>query len=531
MMEAMPRRPFLRFQSTRVIDALGICALSILFRVPVLANASGLNSDVAIVGLQARHMLALEFHPLLWGSGYQSSVDSAIAAVFFAGLGAQPWVLIASALALHLALTLAVHDVLLRVLGEKGDARFRAFALACLLVFTTASVHSFALNPPREAALLLAFFALASASKIAISPKPFHKIYASCAFSGLACYADPYAILLYPVWALGLTLEVCATRGFERNLRSFARVVAASGVGLLPYLLLRSSTGATAGKTSLRLEVFPHNLALLLNVCGPWWSGLSTYAAQDAMDYTLWHPPTAIRYGAGLGTAALAALFLGALFVVAAAARAHGRGCIRAPEIRWGIVGVFGVLLTFVGFLGSVMVMDQFSMRYLAAATLLLPFALVPFARKLPMWVLLSLLGMHLQATAISGWVSFTPYVAGALPVRSTIGSGAAETKLVAFLQEQEVDVAEADYWASYRLSFLAQERIVVVPTNATEDRYPPHRIRFLDATKVAYIHDAFRSRESVDTARKTARERGTVTRETALDTGPFTVFVIEAAR
>src|SRR5205085_1096614 len=65
-------------------------------------------------------------------------------------------------------------------------------------------------------------------------------------------------------------------------------------------------------------------------------------------------------------------------------------------------------------------------------------------------------------------------------------------------LRERGIECAVADYWASYRLTFMYRENPVVVPTNEVEDRYKPYRDRFEAARVVAYIHDAYRSRENL---------------------------------
>ena len=51
---------------------------------------------------------------------------------------------------------------------------------------------------------------------------------------------------------------------------------------------------------------------------------------------------------------------------------------------------------------------------------------------------------------------------------------------LIDCLERQGQRTGRADYWIAYRLTFLAQERIVVAP-DLSEDRYPPYR-RMIDA-------------------------------------------------
>jgi hypothetical protein len=56
-----------------------------------------------------------------------------------------------------------------------------------------------------------------------------------------------------------------------------------------------------------------------------------------------------------------------------------------------------------------------------------------------------------------------------------------------------------ADYWVSYRLTFLYREAIRVIPIHASEDRYSAYRDAFGHAGRVAYIFDPHRSRETFE--------------------------------
>lgn len=123
----------------------GLVALSYLFRLPPLLNADSTNSDAAVVGLQAMHVLRGEWSPFLWGSGYQTSVDSLVAAAFFAVLGPTPRALMVSALTLHVALTLLAFATVRRHLDAP-----RAFIATLPVVLTASSVHTYALYPPRR---------------------------------------------------------------------------------------------------------------------------------------------------------------------------------------------------------------------------------------------------------------------------------------------------------------------------------------------------------------------------------------------
>jgi hypothetical protein len=159
---------------------------------------------------------------------------------------------------------------------------------------------------------------------------------------------------------------------------------------------------------------------------------------------------------------------------------------------RIGAVGLAMVPVTIGGFLVSPMVMDHFSSRYLAAIVLTAPFALAPVARSLKWEWATAALAPYLVSAAISGWVSYAPFGLSVHP------SLAVDARLGELLRERGIRHAMADYWASYRLTFMYRENPTVVPTNEVEDRYRPYRRAFESAKVVAYLYDPYRSRENL---------------------------------
>lgn len=515
-MPSRPARRALVFGSAAIL-----LALSIYFRSPVLLNAPGLNSDVAVVGLQAGHLGKGEWSPFLWGSGYQSSVDGMVARVWFALFGTKPWALLASALAMHIALTFGVWVTLLKRVGLAC-----ASALALMLVFTTPPIHSFALYPPREASLALVMFAMVLADRISQAKKPKVLLAISSLLAGLSCFADPYARLLYPVWfVLALLTAWDEEKSRRERMLHGALLLAWSLVGLVPDTLLRHSSAANAGPMGLSASVLSHNWRLLWDTCGPWAFGTRPLYAPNVSDYQPWPISSPLLLTARFGTALFLAMTAsgGALFFARR---------IPFPVRRLGLAGALGVYGTFAAFLCSVMVMDHFSMRYLASAFLLAPFAMAPIAWLLAervrggAAVLFASLAPYLVASAVCGWVAFFPYYRGAVPVRDALGQGTPDYALGQYLKDAHVDYAMADYWASYRLTFLFQEKPIVVPKNAGEDRYPPYRRAFEAAKRVAYIYDPGRSRESEEERARTVSSLGQLVSQARV--GPFTVYVVE---
>jgi hypothetical protein len=460
---------------------LAVLAASILFRLPPLINAPGTNSDAAIVGLQSMHILRGEWSWFLLGSGYQTSVDALVAAGFFALTGPSPFWLMASTLAGHIVLTGLAFSILRRKLSP-----WLAALLVLPLVFAPDPVHTYVLYPPRQASLTLVFLSFWLLDRAASARRPLLAFGMGAAVASLACFADPYALLFLPV--LGLHLLLSAMDGVPPRplpLRRAGAGLAGLVVGLVPYWLLTHSQGASRGQTSLSAAVIPHNLDLLRNDCLPWLLSTKVYAAKHMSDYMPWETGAPYHlFQLAAASLLVAGLVSGGLLFF--------RRSLSWEIRRIGVIGFVMVPVTLGGFLVSPMVMDHFSSRYLAAILLCAPFALAPAAKLLKWEQLTVALAPYLVSAAVSGWVSYAPFGLSVHP------SLADDQRLGERLRERGIRYAEADYWASYRLTFLYRENPVIVPTNEGEDRYRPYRQAFEKAKVVAYVHDAYRSRESL---------------------------------
>jgi hypothetical protein len=499
---------FVKAESAELLLVL----LSYAFRFPALLNADSTNSDAAVVGLQATHILGGETSRFLWGSGYQTSVDSFVAAGFFAVLGKSPWALMMSALTLHVAATVLVFRMLARHVEKSAG-----FVLSLLLVFTPSSVHSYALYPPREASLFLALAAFAAIDRAAVGTRRnAFALYVGCALSTLATYADPYALLLAP---LSLLLAALLVIGSEEKTRLVAAGVAGAVTGAFPSILVKTSDGAKNGPLGLKLELVSHNFDLFVHDCLPWAMSTKIYYAKHVMDYSPWEPPGIVSLALFLCALSFAGLL--ALSGVSAFSRS-----LEWNDKRVGVVGLLVFPLGCAGFMTSVMVMDHFSMRYLAAITLLSPLALLPLAKRVRPRTLAFALAPYLLSSAIGGWVGYGPFVRGPVPVRPV--EIADDYALLALLHEKGIKVAIADYWTAYRLTFLFHEDPIFVPKNEGEDRYAPYRRTFESAPRFAYVFDPGRSRENKDDALRDLREHNANVEE--LRTGALTVWLVTRA-
>ncbi len=471
-----------------------LVALSIAFRLPPLVNAAATNSDAAIVGLQAIHIQHGELSFFLFGSHYQTSVDSFVAALFFFVLAATPRALVLSALAGHIAVTLFSHAILSRHLSAA-----RAFALTLLLVFTPAAVHSYALYPPREASIAIAFGALFCLDRAA--GEKTWKLGLGSALASLACFADPYAFVFMPAVA-AMALLSALDRDHDSVRRRIATSVIGGALGAIPLAILFAQSPSKQGELGIGLDRIVHNARIFRDTCLPWLLSTTPFTAAHMMDYGPWTAPAWFRPIQWLGAASFCVALVAATYVSI-------RRSTTSPLRRLGLAGAATTLVTLLGFFTSVMVMDHFSMRYLASILLVAPLSLAPLAARVSPRLLALGLAPYLISAAVGGWVSYGPDVSGIEIVREPSAS-TDDYRLGEELRARDVHVAVADYWVAYRLTFLFREDPIVVPSHESQDRYAPYRASFASAPRYAWIYDPLRSEEPLDAlmARLTAENK-----------------------
>lgn len=504
---------------------------SYAYRLPALVTAGGTNSDAAVVGLQAMHLLRGEWSPFLLGSTYQTSVDSFVAAAFFVVLGPTPFALMLSSLTGHVALTLFAWATLARRL-----APWTAALVTLPLVVSTSVVHGNALYPPRQAALTIAFAAFwaldgavrahgrARARAPGLTPRAEQvRFGVGGALASLACFADPYALLFAPL--LGAHALLAAGRGAAGR-RRVAAAIAGALVGAVPLVALLTSARSRHGETSMKLAALGHNFELLRRECLPWLLATTPYAPVHVMDWQPWHAPAAFAVVQLLGAAALVAGFGYAFVAGLVPGAARGVGW---DARRLGLVGALVVPLALGGFLVSTMVMDAFSTRYLVAVLLLAPFALAPAAARLGARRFAVLLAPWLVSAGVCGWIGYRPFVDGVAVRTDAPGAAADDERLGARLRALGVEAGTADYWVAYRESFLFRETPPIAPTHASQDRYAPYRDALARASRWAYVVDRYRSEEAVEVVepRVRAEAASSGAEVERVDEGSLVAFVV----
>jgi hypothetical protein len=454
-----------------------LIALNVVFRLPAFINASGVHSDAAIVGLQAMHMLHGETSRFLWGAGYQASFDAWVVAGLFALGGPSPLKLMLAPFFGHLILCFFAWSVL-----ERRLTPWKAFVLGLPLVFAPQAINSVALYPPRQWCLTLLFAAI---WLIDSAPRRWGALRVALGLlcGALSLYLDQYAqLVLGPVVIFFLFCTFDAPRTWKTVLVRFSAGAGGLALGLLLVHALRNAAGASTYETNLTMSVAraQANWPLFKNICLPWLLGAKAFVPGANLYPDLWLPPAALRAWQSLGATSLL------LFILAAPALVLVR---RVPwEVaRLGLLGAGAAAAAVLGFLLSGITYDMWAVRYLAPIVWLAPFALAPLA-----YLVVSATGLglvllpYLSVAAIGGWLSFGHYVNGPLPRRDRRGQAREELVVARFLRSRHITLAAAQYWLSYRLTFLYQEDPIVVPL--ADDRYPPYREAFDHASTVAYI-------------------------------------------
>ena len=136
----------------------------------------------------------------------------------------------------------------------------------------------------------------------------------------------------------------------------------------------------------------------------------------------------------------------------------------------------------------------------------------------------LGVVSPYLLTAAIGGWLSYGPYVDGPRPALDPRGTAKEEAEVARALRERGVKFAAAQYWLSYRLTFLFDEDPVVITLNPWEDRYPTYRQGFDRASTVAYIFHPSETRARIEDYEPRVRAQGgTVDR---LDVSGFSLLI-----
>ena len=453
-----------------------LITLTILFRLPPILNANAINSDAAVVALQARHILKGEWSSSLWGIGYQSSFDALMTALGFALAGESARTVILVQTCGYLLLVFFSYQTLQRHLGS-----IKAAILNLPLVFAPIALSIPLLYAGRQWCITVLFGSIWCLQRAGTSkfPRLFYALGVSTAL--LALHLDRFALIFMPgiLFLIVTSLrDGCATNRLV--LQRIGACLSGGVIGLLSYYLVHA-TDEPVSQMQWGLTYLSKNLPLLWSSCLPYLLSYRVFIPGGNLYPDLWRPP-----GGFLGVQLLGAVVFIALLAFGGASIVLAR--IPWPIRRLGVVGLIICACSLGGFCLSVMPVDVWSVRYLSPILWSAPFAIAPAAFLLRGRSLALLLGPYLISAAVAGWLSWGDSTKAIVPALTARGQAAEERQLGAYLRGKGIEAGAAQYWLAYRLTFLFHENPVVIPLNPGEDRYEPYRRKFAMAPIKVYI-------------------------------------------
>ncbi|MFY0524536.1 hypothetical protein ACN28I_15665 [Archangium gephyra] len=504
-----------RVLATGALLALG----TLLFRLPVFLNAEALDSDIAVVGLQAWHLARGEFSPLLWGTNYQGITAPLAVLLVETLLPVRPSLALALSSVLgHVVLVLALFGVLRRVLPLPLAALGAGSVAVCPEPLNFLTYSAF-----RIWAFTLVFLGLYLAERAAGTARPWRRLLLA-ALAGLAVglgyYSDLFVLQLLPglvLYLLWWTWGVARPRWL-----ALGAALAGYGVGSIPRLLAAMQPPQLSELTTAHL---PRVWPLFWEKCLPYLTGAKLFASATGFDRPELRPEglALLLVVLGLGAFLLLVLGGGVIALLPVADRT-------ARRLAWCGAGWMGVSI--IGFLFTHRAMDLMSARYLVPVLLGFPLVAAPVLDRLVRTgrtkLAVVLLGVGVAHFGVAGWLGYGGWLEGGLPTVTRYGSGEDERALLAALQARGVEAATGDYWVAYRLTYLWREQLVVPPSSGVE-RYRPYRQRLASARRTALIFfphipgSPFRVPEPWE-----ARFRREGRRFERLTMGPYTALVLD---
>jgi hypothetical protein len=505
----------------RFLQLLLIAALVIVGRVPFLLHGDRFfDSDEAVEGLMASHVLQGEHPAFLWGQNYKGVPEVYLAAAVFAIAGPSVIALKSVTLACF-----ALFVCLQYVLVERLFSRAIAWMATAFLVLGPPALVRWSLSANAEVVMTLL-----SGTVICLGIDIWRRtgsraaFLAACAAAGFGLWVHQY--IIYYWVALGLAVfhwlpqrrkilrEVVTARETPRWLRLLTTVLA---VVAIAYVALGAVAFLTSGfdALALGLRIGVHHPQKLWNIA----AGLLVIAVL-ARVFSL--ASLSDRQGGSTRSLVLgAALAFAAGYAPALAAYATHGG---SPPIgRTDLAGVSAAISPFVRQIVPIVI----GFRSPAAGWLHVPFWLglpLVFAivaslvalRERPFTPLFHFLvfitplifllsGAFIDAQsyrylmpaygalavvfALGIWRIFRwSRVAGAIALAMALTLFALQQRawyreltpdtqsaaIINCLDRSGIRAAFADYWISYKLTFLTGERIVIAPDKGV-DRYPPY--------------------------------------------------------
>ncbi len=469
-----------------LLSALALKALLLAW------GAFPFNSDEAVVGLMARHILQGERPVFFYGQAYLGSFDAWLIAAGFAAAGAHVWVIRAVQTGLFL-LTVGLTYLLTQRATGSGVAAWAAAMLMAVpavgvTLYTTVSLGGYG------EALVLGNLLLLTALALRDRPERTRLWFAWGLLTGFGLWVFGLT-LVYSLATLPIIL-VAWFRSADSRARWPGLLAAALGamIGAAPWL----GWAAVHGFKALVAELGGSAIA------GASPAGFLAYVGSHALNLLLFGPTVilGLRPPWSVQTLAWPLVPLALIFWLVTLGWS-GRNRFRlggGTGGGWILVAVAAVVLA--GFVLSPFGADPSGRYFVPIAVVMAVFggAWVAWLKRGrgPVWAGAALGGVILfnLASTIQAARTQPPGLTTAFDPVAQIDSSYLP-ELAAFLEAHGETRGYTNYWVAYPLAFISDERLVFIPTlpyhqdfryTSRDDRYPPYDALVANSPKVAYI-------------------------------------------
>ncbi len=488
-----------------------ICGIMVVaFCLPAILNPGRINSDSAIIALQATHFLQGKFDFFVWGTSYQGPVYPLFYALAFLIGGATP---LTTILAPVVALCISV--CLMRATLASHLPPMVATLAALLLLLSAQMENSFSFFPIRHVSLALLVASIWMINR-SMGPVSAQRLFVAALLCGLALMSDLLLLQTLPAMAI---LGCFAVRSMSGN-RSRGIFALAGGVGFPLGMMFIARLMSAGAQSNLQLDfsLVGHNWTVLSHQALPYAFGWRTVLSYDQAVNPVVEVPAVIRIvQMGLGVMFLLATLSGAVLFFKRTLPGNAR--------LIGLVGTAGVVSSLGAFLVSAAPFDAFSARYLIPILVFAPLSVVPILNLLSARIAATVLLPFLIHFAIAGWLSYGDQVQNGLPARADRWALDDETALRQLVRDRNIRHGLSGYWHAYRLTFLFEREAVIVPFQEFLDRSPGYRAQVGGASRTCAIFHSNEPAAEPDSFERMLLDRGlSFERKTV---GKYTVFLM----
>ena len=466
----------------------------------LVANLVPFNSDEAIVGLMARHILQGERPIFFYGQAYMGSLDAFLIAGFFNVFGQEVWVIRFVQTTLYLLTIILAASISTTIYSSRKAGVFTALILSLppvnTTLYTTASLGGYG-----EAVLIGCLVLLITIKYIRVDIFTKTTLLQSILWvgflgflTGLGFWANALSAI-FSISCIGYLFILLFQSRNKIKLRKrsglFLAALFGIGVGLFPWWmaafqlgfkgligeLLGNAVAIEAGSWLVKVGLHLANLLIL---------GIPAMLGM--------RPPWEVRW---LGLPLLPFI----LVIWGMVLFQFIRNIQNESETRAGKWLIVAITVTFLfGFLFTSFGVDPSGRYFLPIYILLAILAGGEIGRisllLLPQIAILSLLlifqGWGNLDCALRNPPGFTTQfdLATAIDHRE-------DSRLIEYLTEKGINRGYSTYWGAYPLAFLSQEKILLAPElpyhanliySARDNRYPIYSNRVNSSMKVVYI-------------------------------------------